>query len=177
MFLSRAGIKPTATSDEMFEGVENGSDGDEDYFSNADGTDDEDDLNLSTPGPRKKRSSGNKSSTAKKKSKAKTPATAGYDFESSLAHLIRAQLKRGQLKDKQEEESGAHIAALSANFAETAKNLRSSARAALLFPKFEMFLSPEEARELEEMKRERANANQANQAEVEEDVVEEDGDI
>jgi hypothetical protein len=44
VFLSRAGIKPTATSDEMFEGGENGSDGDEDYFSNADGTDNEDDL-------------------------------------------------------------------------------------------------------------------------------------
>jgi hypothetical protein len=149
-FLSRASIKPTATSDEIFN-----SDSDS-IFNHSDSnfSDDETaDGNVSnTTNKRQKRSTKKTPTSSKKTKRNRKEQQTGNELESSLTRLISATLKRNEELDKAQKRSGAEIAALATNFKQTADALGGRVQAALAFNKFKMFLNNEEKRELQELK-------------------------
>ena len=169
-FLSCMSIKPTITSDEIFDSSSEG-----DVLCNSDndhsGDDnDNEDINTTTTDTgntstcnehqRKAESwcySSKKkpSSTAKSKKKNHNNSEpAGNELESSLSHIIRATLKLTEEIDKQHKSSGAKIAALAMNFKQTVDALGGRVQVALAFDRFKMFLTVDEKRELQELQHE-----------------------
>ena len=141
-FLSRAGIKPTLTSKELFGGEE-----DEEDFSDVEGLGEpEDEDNAVGKSARKRRKK-----TKKKSSPSASNEHAGDELEHSLSLLIQDHLKRKKENDKKEKDNGSQIAALAANFKLTADALGSRVQAAAAYGKFKMFLNSEEINELEDL--------------------------
>ena len=150
-FLSRASIKPTATSDEIFN-----SDSDSSVFHHSDSNFSENetaDRNASnTMNKRQKRSTKKTPTSGKKSKKNSSEQQTGNELEASLSQLIRASLKRNKDLDKTQKRSGAGIAALATNFKQTADALGGRVQAALAFDKFKMFCNNKEKQELQELK-------------------------
>ena len=167
MSLSHASIKPTITSDEIFDfSLEGDVLCNSDYNRSVDDSDNEDTNTTTmdagnTPAcnklQRKAESQCNSSmkkssSTAKSKKKSHNNSErAGNKLESSLSHLIWATLKRTEEIDEQHKSSGAEIAAVAMNFKQTAEALGGRVQAALASDRFKMFLNVDEKRELREL--------------------------
>jgi hypothetical protein len=152
-FLSRASIKPTATSDEIFNSDSEGS-----VFHHSDSKYSENETvdrnTSSTTNRRQKRTTQQTPTSSRKTKKNRNEQHSGNELESSLSQLISATLKRYTELAKTQKRSGAEIAALATNFKQTADALGGRVQAALAFDKFKMFLNHDEKRELQELKEE-----------------------
>jgi hypothetical protein len=121
-FLSRASIKPMATSDKIFN-----SNSDSSVFHHSDSNFSKNETanrNASnTMNRRQKRSTEKTPTSGKKTMKNSNEQQTGNELESSLSQLVRATLKRNEELDKTQKRSGAEIAALATNFKQTADAL------------------------------------------------------
>ena len=164
-FVSRAGIAPTVTNEELHDESE------DDMFDNSHGNDDgnysthdpfeiddssesdgEDTLGAFKTPAKRTTSRAAKKSTAKKTKK--KPSTKGKNnkgttesdgFEAAMTKLVHDTIRR----NKRKEAGGAGIADLAEQFNRTSAALGSKIKAAHVYPKFAMFLTNEEKEELD----------------------------